>query len=298
MGSVMAADRGTGLWADGLNSMRITILAYSGRGADDTFAPVVGQVAAALRKGGHRVSILSVQGDVGKLISGLKRRQPELVFNLMERLADDEHDDVGIVGLLDLLGLPYTSGGPGEAYIQHDGTLARKLLSAAGICADTYRCRCQRGSAAKPNDGRAFFVGLLGNDEPSAFPPVESAQVASQNGRAAGAHAWPEVSLHPDSNALIQPVRIPDALEARLQSLSLDAYQALRLRDYGRVNLRLSDAGQPSIVAVDANCDLEESGEFARAAAGAGIGYVRLVNRIAELAMQRNCREPSVAGHS
>ena len=34
---------------------------------------------------------------------------------------------------------------------------------------------------------------------------------------------------------------LPDELRARLQKVSVDAYRALRVRDYGRVDLRLTD---------------------------------------------------------
>src|SRR4051794_28639319 len=104
--------------------MRITILATCGSGADATFPLVVGQVAAALRQGGQRVSLLGVHADIGKLISALRRRQPDLVFNLIERSRGDDLCDAGVLGLLDLLGGPYTGGGPGEMYIQRDRSLA------------------------------------------------------------------------------------------------------------------------------------------------------------------------------
>src|SRR5262245_58838167 len=113
--------------------MRITVLAYAEPGADDPLDVVVGQVAAALRQGGHRVSVLGVGGDVGKLVRGMKRRKPDLVFNLMEQFSDDIRSEVGVIGLLDLLGVPYTGGGPGEVYIQQDKALAKKLLAFDGI---------------------------------------------------------------------------------------------------------------------------------------------------------------------
>jgi D-alanine-D-alanine ligase len=280
--------------ADELTSMRITILACSDRGADDTFEPVVGQVATALRKGGHRVSILAVQPDIGKLISGLKRRQPELVFNLMDQSPDDVHCDVGVIGLLDLLGLPHTSGGPGEAYIQHDPALANKLLASAGIPAEALGPGDRNGWAAPaPRDGRRFYVGLLGNREPTAFPPVETAGVGSAGCRPTmmGSRTPLSPVIHHCNGHQPAVTRLPEAIRARLQALSLTAYRALRLRDYGRVNLRLSAAGEPAVVAVDANCDLEQGGEFAQAAAGGGLEYTTLVNRIAELAMERQCGE-------
>lgn len=273
--------------------MRITILAYPGRGVDDTFAPVVGQVAAALRKGGHRVSILGVQGEIGKLISGLKRRQPELVFNLLDGPADDEHDDVGVVGLLDLLRLPHTSGGPGENYIQQDGTIARKLLHADRVSSESFQSNGD-GRLSDSLGDRNYFVGVLGNDEPTAFPPVAAECSPLLDGVAPPTRLWahgPPPSHEKDGKASAK--ELPEALKARLQSLSVDAYQTLRMRDYGRVDVRVSGAGHPSVVGVHANCDLEQSGEFAKAAAGAGIEYVALVNRIADLAMERGAGEPS-----
>ena len=66
---------------------------------------------------------------------------------------------------------------------------------------------------------------------------------------------------------------VPDELRARLQKVSLDAARALRVRDYGRVDLRLTETGEIYVIEVNANCYLERSGEFATAAAAAGIDY-------------------------
>ncbi|HEX6862935.1 MAG TPA: D-alanine--D-alanine ligase, partial [Thermoanaerobaculia bacterium] len=58
-------------------------------------------------------------------------------------------------------------------------------------------------------------------------------------------------------------------------------------RDYGRVDLRLTETGEIYVIEVNANCYLESGSEFAVAAAAAGIEYPELVNRIAELALER-----------
>src|SRR5262249_36986316 len=81
----------------------------------------------------HQVSVLGVHGDVNKLISGLKRRKPDVTFNLMEMFGDDLNGDVAVVGLLDILGVPYTGGGPGEFYLRSDKALAKKLLAFEGV---------------------------------------------------------------------------------------------------------------------------------------------------------------------
>ncbi len=322
-------------------AMRITILAYLEHENTDTFDVVVGQVAAALRKGGHRVSILGVHGNVSKLITGLKRRQPNLVFNLMEQFSEDIHSDVAAVGLLDLLGIPYTGGGPGEFYLQQDKALAKKLLAFDGIQypdfavfdpatgletggnlrmplfvkplrADAsigidgqslvrtsaeliervnaiHRDVHDAALAEEFIEGREFYVGILGNQEPVAFPPIEidfsgfpEDKPRIMDVRAKFAEGTPE---YEGTKAVIAD--IPDELKAKLQKVSLDAYRALRVRDYGRVDLRLTDTGEIFVIEVNASCYLEQSSEYAMAAAAAEIDHVTLVNRIVELASQR-----------
>src|SRR5438309_2189469 len=109
--------------------MRVTVLTYLEREKTKTFDAVVDQVAAALRQCGHTDSILGVHCDLRKLIGGLRRRRPELVFNLMVMFGKNLFGDVGVVGVLDLLGLPYTGNGPGETYLQQDKGLAKKILA-------------------------------------------------------------------------------------------------------------------------------------------------------------------------
>jgi D-alanine-D-alanine ligase len=80
---------------------------------------------------------------------------------------------------------------------------------------------------------------------------------------------------------------LPDELRARLQKVAVDAYRALRVRDYGRVDLRLTDTGDIYVLEVNASCYLERSSEFAMSAAAAGIEYPKLIERIVELAQER-----------
>ena len=108
--------------------MKITVLTgleHEGGSLD----PVVDQVLAALRESGHEASVLAIHTDVREIIDGLREAKPDLVFNLLEMFGDDIRGDVGVAGLLDLLGVPYTGGGPGEFYLRQDKALAKKLLA-------------------------------------------------------------------------------------------------------------------------------------------------------------------------
>jgi len=69
--------------------------------------------------------------------------------------------------------------------------------------------------------------------------------------------------------------------------VAVDAYRALRVRDYGRVDIRLTETGEIYVLEVNASCYLERTGEFAMAAAAAGMDYPRLIEQILNLALER-----------
>src|SRR5207253_2003689 len=100
--------------------MRIAILTYLETEKTREHDPAVDQVAVALKQLGHKPSILGAHGNLGKLITGIRRRNPDLLFNMMETFGNSQLGAVAVTGLLDLLGIPYTGGGPGELYLQED----------------------------------------------------------------------------------------------------------------------------------------------------------------------------------
>jgi D-alanine-D-alanine ligase len=322
--------------------MNITVLTYLESEGEKKHDVVVDQVAAALKKNKHKVSILAIHGDVNKLRTGLLRRKPELVFNLMETFGSNQLGAVGVVGLLDLLGVPYTGGGPGEFYIQEDKGLTKKLLSFDGIKYPEFAVFSQDAELetgghlhmplfVKPLrmdasigisrkslvhstkemiervtnihktvhdaalveeyiEGREFYVGVLGNQEPQAFPAIEMDFSGMPEGMAHVLDSkakWDEKSAeYKGTKAVLAD--IPDEVHARLQKVAVDAYRALRVRDYGRIDMRLTPTGEVYVIEVNASCYLEQTGEFAVSAEAGGVDYPSLINRIADLAVERH----------
>lgn len=321
--------------------MDITILAYLEPG-DDKPDRVTDQVAQALQSAGHRTSILTIRNDVGQLIEGLKKTKPDLIFNLVESFGDDIlGGTMGVAGLLDLLQLPYTGGGPGEIFLQEDKALAKKLLAfehipypdfatfapnadfetggnlrmplfvkplrmdaSIGIDEKSFVRNTQQlmervlyihktfGDAALAEEyieGREFYVGVFGNEQLTALPPLEMDFSGMKDGSLKVMDSQAKFDVNSErfhGTKTIVPDLEPE-LRARLQKVSLDAYRALRVRDYGRIDLRLAETGEIFVIEVNANCYLEEGSEFALAAKAQGLDYSKLVNRIAELAMER-----------
>jgi D-alanine-D-alanine ligase len=138
-------------------------------------------------------------------------------------------------------------------------------------------------------EGREFYIGVLGNDEPQAFPPIEMDFSGLPEGAPRVLDSKAKWSKNSAEYKGTRPVlaELPDELRAKLQKAALEAYRALRVRDYGRVDLRLSETGEIFVLEVNASCYLEKSGEFATAAAAADLDYDSLIDRIAKLALER-----------
>jgi D-alanine-D-alanine ligase len=327
--------------------LKITVLTYLDSEDENSkeYDEVVPQVARTLRRLGHRVSILGVHGDVNRLIAGLKRRRPDLVFNLMEMFGDNVFGDIPVTGLLDLLGLRYTGSGSGELYLSQDKGLTKKLLAfeeilyprfavfsrdtafetggnlrmplfvkplrsdaslgiggkslvhdAVALMERVTAIRKEHNDSALAEefiDGREFYVGVLGNIQAKALPPVEIDFTGFPDGvpKVMDSKAkWDERSKEYKGTKSVL-AQLPDELRARLQKVAVDAYRALRVRDYGRVDIRLTDTGDIYVLEVNASCYLEKGSEFAMSAAAAGMDYPRLIEQIVNLALERYGRK-------
>ena len=138
-------------------------------------------------------------------------------------------------------------------------------------------------------EGREFYVGIVGNQNPIAFPPVEMdfAKMPAGKPHIVDARAkWQTSSPeYKGTNPVVAAV--PDELRAKLQKVALGSYRALRVRDYGRIDMRLTESGDIYVIEVNASCYLEKTGEFVRAAEAAGLEYPQLIQRIVEEALGR-----------
>ena len=75
---------------------------------------------------------------------------------------------------------------------------------------------------------------------------------------------------------------------ARIGEVAETAFAAMELRDYARLDVRLSADGTPYIIDVNPNCDLSDlAGGFSKAAKAGGLAYENVIVRLVELALSR-----------
>jgi D-alanine-D-alanine ligase len=146
-------------------------------------------------------------------------------------------------------------------------------------------------------DGREFYVGVIGNADARALPPLEMDFTGFPTDRpriASWAAKWGdegegEGAEYAGTRTFVSKDLSPE-LDELLRTTAVDAFHALRLRDYARVDMRVSESGEAYVIEVNPNCYLEEAGEFARAAAADGMPYDALIGRLIELASARYAR--------
>jgi D-alanine-D-alanine ligase len=146
-------------------------------------------------------------------------------------------------------------------------------------------------------EGREIYVSMLSRPTgaPQIFPfyeidfslmPADRPRIVSFDGK------WVEGS---DEFIGTKPVRctgLSAELTARITAVALAAFDAMEVRDYARLDVRLPehgpDAGTPYVIDVNPNCDLSDgAGGYSKAASAAGLGYDEVIRRIVGLALLR-----------
>lgn len=146
-------------------------------------------------------------------------------------------------------------------------------------------------------DGREFYVGVLGNSKVEALPiieldfskfPKDLPKIASWEAK--WGDAGDEKGAQFEGTESIFPTNLSEELTKKIQQVAIDSFQALRLRDYARIDLRVTDKEEVYVIEANPNCYLEQKSEFARAAQKHGLEYPQLIARIVELASARYSR--------
>jgi D-alanine-D-alanine ligase len=139
-------------------------------------------------------------------------------------------------------------------------------------------------------DGREMYVGVIGNDNPTALPVIELdlSKLPEGRPRIAGAEVkWGiGTRAYRDTKSAIAE-DLPEETAALLQQTAGAVFQALELRDYARIDMRLRPDGRVAVIEANPNPWLASKAEFAMAARKSGRNYTQLIEEILDLALAR-----------
>ena len=139
-------------------------------------------------------------------------------------------------------------------------------------------------------EGREIYAAILGNENPEALPMVELdlSKLPEGTPRIAGKEVKWETETEAYKVTKSAPVEnLDEEMVKKLSDTAIAAYQALKLRDYGRIDMRLTEKGDVYVIEANPNPWLSTGAEFVMAARKAGKTYNQLVGEIVDLARAR-----------
>jgi D-alanine-D-alanine ligase len=141
-------------------------------------------------------------------------------------------------------------------------------------------------------DGRELYVGVVGDQRLTVLPPRELFFTRAEEGgpllatyRVKWDHAYQE-----KWGISFGFAELSGPTWKNVERVCRKAFRILELRDYGRVDLKITGDGRIVILEVNPNPDIAYGEEVAEAAEKAGITYTELIRRIVAGAMRRHAR--------
>jgi D-alanine-D-alanine ligase len=139
-------------------------------------------------------------------------------------------------------------------------------------------------------EGREIYAAVLGNENPEVLPMVELdlSKLPEGTPKIAGKEVkWEKDTEHYRVTKSAVAEDLDEKTAEKLSSTALAAYQALKLRDYGRIDMRLTPKGEVYVIEANPNPWLSSGAEFHMAARKAGRTYTQLIGEIVDLARAR-----------
>jgi D-alanine-D-alanine ligase len=146
-------------------------------------------------------------------------------------------------------------------------------------------------------EGREIYAGILGSYERTEVLPLVELDL-SQLPEGVPRIASRDVKFETESHAYkVTKSAIAEDLDEettkKLSDTAIAAYRAVKLRDYGRIDMRLTPKGEVYVIEANPNPWLSSKHEFAMAARKSGRTYTELIKAIVELALDRTRKAPA-----
>jgi D-alanine-D-alanine ligase len=140
-------------------------------------------------------------------------------------------------------------------------------------------------------EGREIYASILGSYETAHALPLVELDL-SKLPKGVPRIASQDVKFEKDTEVYkLTKSAIAEDLDeetaTKLTEIAIKAYRAVKLRDYGRIDMRVSSKGEVYVIEANPNPWLSSGQEFAMAARKSGLSYTQMIGEIVDLAMAR-----------
>lgn len=132
-------------------------------------------------------------------------------------------------------------------------------------------------------EGREFTVALIGNDPPEVQPVVQI-QIEGRLELGRLFYTFEHIRSGAD---YVCPARIDEHLRQALEAVALKTYRAVECLDFGRVDIRVDDAGRPYVLEINPLPSLSTEDVFMFVAKAQGLTYPQIINKVVDAALIR-----------
>jgi D-alanine-D-alanine ligase len=139
-------------------------------------------------------------------------------------------------------------------------------------------------------EGREIYAAIWGSYEHSEVLPLIELDLSKLKDTPRIACRDVKFNKETEAYKLTKSAPVQDLDEETTQNIrstALAAYNALKLRDYGRIDMRLKKNGEVYVIEANPNPWLSARAEFAMAAKAAGFNYAEMIAHIVSLALSR-----------
>jgi D-alanine-D-alanine ligase len=137
-------------------------------------------------------------------------------------------------------------------------------------------------------DGRELYVGVMGNDRLQTFPVWEMSfsKMPDNNWRIATERVKWSVKYQKKHGIDTALAGLSEEQSVKVQHVAKRVYRALDLSGYARIDMRMKENGEISVIEANPNPQLAQGEDFAESARRSGVSYAKLIERIINLGLQ------------
>ncbi len=133
--------------------------------------------------------------------------------------------------------------------------------------------------------GEEFTVAIIGNDPPEALPIVQI-KIDGQLNLKDKFYTFGHIK--DDKLEYVCPAPISESLKNKLSDLAVKTFKAIECQDFGRVDFRVDEKGNPYVLEINPLPSLSTEDVYSVISKVQGITYEKMLGNILNVALKRN----------